>query len=107
MDIEPVIEEMTSLIDSAATNEGPTPTSIPGLIVHRLSRPRSFGKWRTNGPRLSVIVKGKKVSRIRGQDFCYDRSKYLVLSGETDFVGEVVETELLSFCYEFPAEVVA
>lgn len=107
MDVEAVLEEMTSLVDATATNQGPTATAIPGLLVHRLSRPMTFGKWRTSGPRLSVILRGRKVSRIRGKNVSHDRTKCLVLSGETDFVGEVVEAELLAFCYEIPAEIVA
>lgn len=108
MDVEPILEEMTSLVDSAATNEGSNPTAIPGLFVYRVTRPRTFWKSRTTGPRLSVIVRGKKVVSVRGKDFAYDRSKSLVLSGETDMVGEVVNAEpFLSFCYELPAAVVA
>ena len=108
MDIEPVMAEMTELVDRAATNEGPTATEIPGLLVHRITRRKTFEKWRANGPRISVIVQGKKVLRVQGKERSYDRSSYLVVSGEADFVGEVVEAEpFLSFCYEIPAEIVA
>src|SRR4051812_25141008 len=103
MDVAPMLEEMTSLVAEAATNEGVNPTAIPGLFVYRVTRPRTFWKLRTAGPRLSVIVRGKKVVSVRGQDFVYDRSKSLVLSGETDMVGEIVSPEpFLSFCYELP-----
>ena len=108
MDIEPVLNELTELVDAAATTEGMTRTAIPGLFVHRLTRRGTFEKWRTFGPSVSVVVKGRKVSSYRGQELSYDRSNYLVVTGEADFIGNVVEAEpFLAFCYQIPAEIVA
>jgi len=107
MDIESVLDELTELVDAAATTEGTTHTAIPGLIVHRISKRTTFEKWRAFGPSFSVVVKGKKVSSYGGQQLSYDRSNYFVVTGEADFVGNVVEAELLAFCYQIPAEIVA
>ena len=108
MDIEGVLDELTVLVDAAATKEGTSHTAIPGLVVHRISKRTTFEKWRTFGPSFSVVVKGKKVSSYRGQELSYDRSSYFVVTGEADFIGNVVEAEpFLAFCYQVPAEIVA
>lgn len=108
MELEQVLAELTALVDGLARTEGTTPTAIPDLAVHRVSQPSIFEKERTYGPSVSVVVQGSKVSTHRGETFSYDRTKVLVVTGEADFVGDIVEAHpFLALCFPLPADVVA
>lgn len=108
MELEQVLAELTSLVDAAATVEGSTPTRIHDLMVHRVSEPSGFAKERTFGPSVSVVVRGRKVSMHQGETFSYDRTQVMVVTGEADFRGDIVEADpFLALCFPLPADVVA
>ncbi|WP_169927397.1 AraC family transcriptional regulator [Labilithrix luteola] len=104
--------ELLELVARAATSEGETGNPLfPGLLFLRISNPSSFRTWQAFGPSLAVVAQGQKISSYRGVDFTYDPSRYLVVTGEAEFEGKVVEATperpFLAFCYSIPPDVIA
>jgi AraC-type transcriptional regulator N-terminus len=81
------------------------------LFLHRESRPSPFQKWCSFGLSFTVVAQGRKVTTYRGVDLSYDPLRYLVVTGEAQFEGKVIEATperpFLAFCYESPPDVVA
>jgi AraC-like DNA-binding protein len=103
--------ELLELVARGATQEGDTESAFPGLRFLRVSNPSSFRKWHAFGPMLTVVAQGRKVSSYRGVNLAYDPSRILVVTGEAEFEGKVIEATparpFLAFCYAISPDVVA
>ncbi len=104
--------ELTALVARGAATEGDHYHAFPGLHFQRISKPGHFRKWQTFGPSLVVVAQGRKVSSWRnGATLTYDPGHYLVVTGEAEFEGKVVEATpekpFLTFCYYISPDVVA
>lgn len=111
-DLDRVMEELIRRLSGLARNEGTnTEPLLPGLCVHRISQPSSFTKWNTVGPSLIVVAQGRKVATHRGIKLAYDPRRYLVVTGEAEFQGTVLEATpqapCLSLCLQIPPDLVA
>jgi AraC-like DNA-binding protein len=104
-------DELLRWISSFATDEGCNRVLYPGVHFYRVSRPVAFRKTTTFGPTLTVAVQGRKRVRLGSCELSYDPSHYLVVTGESDLEGEVVEASperpYLAVCVEVPAETIA
>lgn len=106
------MEDLIALMERLATVEGSTAEPrLPGLCFHRVSVPSAFSKWNTLGPSLTVVAQGRKVATHRGIKLAYDPRRYLVVTGEAEFEGMVLEATpdapCLSLCLQIPPDLVA
>ncbi|WP_394829914.1 AraC family transcriptional regulator [Pendulispora albinea] len=103
--------ELLELVARGATNEGDTESVFSGFRFLRVSKPSSIRKWHAFGPMLIVVAQGRKVATYRGVSLAYDPLHYLVVTGEAEFAGKVIEAApekpFLAFCYAIPPDVVA
>jgi AraC-like DNA-binding protein len=108
---DPQHEELKALVSARATADGCADALYPGLHFYRVSRPTTFRKTHAHSPTFTAVVQGRKVARIAGVELFYDPCRYLVITGETDFEGTVLEATperpYLSVALEIPADVVA
>ena len=102
--------QIVSLIDRSA-QQADSAAAYPGLHLYRVTKPSPFEKTRFHGTRLVVIAQGRKVAHVRGKELLYDSDHYLVMSGQTEVQGFVVEASperpYLAACLDLPAELVA
>ena len=107
----PSAASLRSLFASRAPREGTVDSGYPGLHFYRVSKPSPFMKLRFSGTRLIVIAQGRKVAQLRDKELVYDQSRYLIMTGETEIQGTVLEASTerpyLALCLELPAELVA
>jgi AraC-like DNA-binding protein len=103
--------ELVDLVGLGAVKEGCNEADHPGLRFYRISGPITFRKMQTLGPTFTVVAQGRKVSRFRGHVLEYDPCRYLVITGESECQGTVVEATkarpYLAFNMDIPADVVA
>jgi AraC-like DNA-binding protein len=108
---DPQHEELKALVAAHATADGCAEALHPGLHFYRVSRPMTFRKTRTPGPTFTAVVQGRKVARIGDVELPYDPCRYLVITGEVDFEGSVLEASrdrpYLAVSLDIPADVVA
>jgi len=83
--------ELHALVAKHARNLGPNQASIPGLRFFRAERPFAYEKSQCPTLHLGVVVQGRKVARVEGRELHYDAESYLVITGEAQFEGRVVE----------------
>ncbi len=106
-----ITAELLAVVARGAVREGTNETALPGLRYHRESRPSPAQRWCSFGLGFTVVAQGRKVSTYRGLDLPYDPLHYLVVTGEAQFEGKVIEATperpFLAFCYEIPPDVVA
>jgi AraC-like DNA-binding protein len=102
---------LASLLLSRATADGLTLSDFPGLCFWRASRPTRIRKMVMLGPRLVVVAQGRKVATFRGGNRVYDEDHLLVVTGETEIDGLILEATperpYLAVCMELPPELVA
>lgn len=103
--------EMLPLFSEHAKVEGLVEGNYPGLHFYCISKPSSFKKVQFSGTRLVAVAQGSKRARLHDQELAYDASRYLVMSGETEVCGTVLEATperpYLAMCLELSAELVA
>jgi len=92
-------------------NEGTTLAGYGGICYYRVSRPMPFSKTTAFGPRLIVAAQGRKISKFSRGELMYDEDHFLVVTGETQFSGVILEASpdrpYLGMCLELPPEAVA
>lgn len=102
---------LSALVASRARAEGRTDSLHPGVCFYRVSSPAIFRKTRVYGLTMIVPTQGKKIARFGDDKLVYDPNNYLVLTGEAQFDGSVVEATpdepYLAVSLDIPAEVVA
>ncbi len=104
--------QLSALFVRHAVGEGSVESNAyPGLHFYRVSKPAAFRKLRFHGTRLIVVAQGRKVAHVHGQTLAYDAQHYLVMSGDTELRGQVLEASAerpyLAMCLELPPELVA
>lgn len=109
----PLVSRYRSLfaaVEAGARSEGCTGSLHAGIRYHRLAAPAVFRKTPAFGVTLNLAVQGRKVARFGGRELAYDPAHYLVVTGETQFDGCVVdasrERPYLGVTIEIPAEAV-
>lgn len=108
----PANASLSALFAGLAATEGSCESEeYPGLHFYRVSKPGPFRKLRFHGSRLIVIGQGRKVAHVHGQTLAYDADHYLVMTGQTEVYGQVLEASpehpYLAMCLELPPELVA
>lgn len=102
---------LAKLIAARATNDGTTLALHPGLCFYRVTSLTTFKKRAVHGPRLIAIAQGRKVAKFQGGDLRYDEDHYLVVTGEAEFEGVVLEASptrpYLALCMELSPELIA
>ncbi|MGG1247701.1 AraC family transcriptional regulator [Bacillus spizizenii] len=83
-------EELTNLVSSFATKEGTNVTSISGLEFIRSVKPL-VPVHTMHEPALCIVLQGKKVISMIGEDFFYGKGDYLVVAVDLPVVGEILE----------------
>ena len=108
---DPQHEELKALVSLHATADGCTDALYPGVHFYRVSRRMDFRKTHTKGPTFTAVVQGRKVARMSGAEFFYDPCRYLVITGEAEFEGTILEASgeqpYLAVNLDIPADVVA
>jgi len=108
---DPQHEELKALVSLHATADGCADALYPGVHFYRISRPANFRKTHTKGPTFTAVVQGRKVARMSGVELFYDPCRYLVITGETEFEGTILEASrdrpYLAVSLDIPADVVA
>jgi AraC-like DNA-binding protein len=108
---DPQHEELWALVSAHATADGCTDALYPGVHFYRFSRPESFRKTHTKGSTFTAVVQGRKVARMSGVELFYDPCRYLVITGETEFEGTILEASrerpYLAVILDIPADLVA
>jgi AraC-like DNA-binding protein len=108
---DPQHEELKALVEAHATAEGCAATLHAGIHFYRVWQPATFRKAHTNGPTFTAVVQGRKVARMGKVELFYDTCRYLVITGETDFEGTVLEASrerpYLAVSVDIPSDVVA
>ena len=103
---------LAAILARRATGNGCLESNgYPGVHFYRATEPGPFRKLRFHGSRLIVVAQGRKVAHVHGQTLAYDGQHYLVMTGETEVYGHVVEASVerpyLALCLDLPAELVA
>lgn len=77
--LEPRRAELADLIGRHATGEGTQATAVPGLFFFRAVSPTD---WTHSfyEPSLCLVVQGRKVASLGGEDRYYDPSQFLLVS---------------------------
>jgi len=108
---DPQHEELKALVAAHAKADGCTDALQPGVRFYRVSRTASFQKCRTKGTTFTAVVQGRKLARMSGVELFYDPCRYLVIAGEAEFEGSILEASrdrpYLAVSIEIPADVVA
>jgi AraC-like DNA-binding protein len=108
---EAALAELRDLVRRSATREGEQPGLYPGLGFDRVSQPASLRKSQTLGPNLCVVVQGRKLSAFGDVELSYDSSRYLIVTGEAEYLGRVTEATAqrpyLAICMHIDPEVIA
>src|SRR5258706_7811593 len=108
---DPQHEELKALVSRHATGDGCSDALYPGVHFYRISRPVNFRKTHTKGPTFTAVVQGRKVARMSGVELFYDPCRYLVITGEAEFEGTILEASAeqpyLAVSLDIPADVVA
>ena len=101
---------LLELFRDRATQEGCVESDYPGLHFYRVSVPSPFKKLRFSGSRLIVVAQGHKLAKVHARELAYDANHYLVMTGETEVEGVILEASAerpyLSMCLELPPELV-
>jgi AraC-like DNA-binding protein len=106
-----VCDSFTALLARHAREDGRSDALHPGIHFYRVTQPVRFRKVSTFGPTLTLVAQGKKVVRFRGLELRYEPCRYLVVTGESTFEGEVLEASperpYLAVCMDIPCDLVA
>lgn len=81
---------LVRLLDRLGRAEGANATPLPGVLVHRSSRPTPRQPVVTQ-PSLCIVAQGSKRAYLGGEVYAYDPFHYLVLSVPLPVEGEIVE----------------
>lgn len=107
----PVDGELADLLASRTSQDGAQETPYPGLAYYRISRPTTFHKSLTHGPMLTVVAQGRKVCDVGGQALEYAAGRYLLITGEISFTGQLLEASperpYLAVILKIPGDAVA
>lgn len=83
-------EELVSLIDRYATEDGVNATAIPRLSLLRASRPTD-PLHALYAPELCIFVQGKKKVFLGDEVHLCDQDQHLIASVDLPVIGEIVE----------------
>lgn len=83
-------DELASLIDRNAADDGVHPTAIPRLSLIRSSHPTE-PLHAVHQPAVCFVAQGRKQVIVGDAIHLYDAAKYLVVSVEVPIVGQVLE----------------
>ncbi|WP_268534202.1 AraC family transcriptional regulator [Bacillus vallismortis] len=83
-------EELTNLVSSFAAKEGTNVTSISGLEFIRSAKPL-VPVHIMHEPALCIVLQGRKVISIIGEDFFYGKGEYLVVAVDLPVIGEILQ----------------
>ncbi|MFP7495319.1 AraC family transcriptional regulator [Terribacillus saccharophilus] len=83
-------EELTDLVLTFAAKEGTNLTSISGLEFIRSVKPLE-PVHTMHEPALCIVLQGRKVISMSGEDFFYGRGDYLVVAVALPVIGEILE----------------
>lgn len=107
----PIDGELAGLLASRTSRDGAQETPYPGLAYYRISRPTTFHKSLTHGPMLTVVGQGRKVCDVGGQTLEYAAGRYLLITGEISFTGQLLEASperpYLAVILKIPGDAVA
>lgn len=107
----PADDELVALLAPRLSVDGAQETPYPGLAYYRISRPTTFHKSLTHGPMLTVVAQGRKLVEVGGQTLQYSAGRYLLITGEISFTGELLEASperpYLAVCLKIPGDAVA
>jgi AraC-like DNA-binding protein len=100
-----------ALIGAHASVEGRSDARHPGVYFYRATRRHHFHKALVFGPTLTLVAQGRKVARFGALELAYEPCRYLVVTGEVVFDGEILEASpsrpYLSVCIELPCDLIA
>jgi AraC-like DNA-binding protein len=100
-----------SLLAARAVKEGRTDAIHPGVYYYRATRPLRFRKVSSFGPTFTLVAQGEKIVRFAGLELRYEPCRYLVVTGESTFDGEVLKASAarpyLAVCLELPCDLIA
>lgn len=101
---------MLELLASCAHAEGCSHSAHPGIHFYRVTRPTRFKKTTTFGSTLTVAVQGRKEVWFGAHTLAYDPSRYLVVTEESSYEGEITEASpekpYFAACIELPPELI-
>lgn len=84
------IRQLASLVERFTGEDGVHPTPIRRLTLVRASRPTEPFHG-VHEPSVCFVVQGSKQVAVGDEVYFYDANRYLVVSVEVPFVGQVVE----------------
>jgi len=100
-----------ALVDDFARSDGRCDPVFPGVHFYRASHPARFQYFMESGPYVSIVAQGRKVARIGTLELAYTPCQYLVVMGEAEMEGEILEASpeapYLSVSIELPPDVIA
>ncbi|MFP7478910.1 AraC family transcriptional regulator [Terribacillus saccharophilus] len=82
--------ELTKLVSTLATKDGTNPTLISGLEFIRSAKPLD-PVHTMHEPALCIVLQGKKLVTVNGEDFFYGKGDYLVVAVDLPVIGEILE----------------
>lgn len=85
-----VRDALAAKIAAHAPCEGANPTSIPGLVLYRRTRP-SACHWTMCEPGLTVFAQGRKLIQLGGTPYLCEESSFLVSSIDTPIRSQILE----------------
>ncbi|MFO0722725.1 MAG: AraC family transcriptional regulator [Myxococcota bacterium] len=101
---------LLELLSSCAHGEGCSHSAHPGIHFYRVTRPTRFKKTTTFGSTLTVAAQGKKEVWFGADRLTYDPSRYLVVTEEASYEGEILEASpekpYFAVCIELPPDVI-
>lgn len=83
-------EELTNLVSSFAAKEGTNVTSISGVEFIRSAKPL-VPVHTMHEPALCIVLQGRKVISMIGEDFFYGKGEYLVVAVDLPVIGEILK----------------
>ncbi|MFP7255888.1 AraC family transcriptional regulator [Terribacillus goriensis] len=82
--------ELTKLVTTLATKDGTNLTLISGLEFIRSAKPHE-PVHTMHEPALCIVLQGRKLVSVNGEDFFYQKGDYLVVAVDLPVIGEILE----------------
>lgn len=86
-------DELTKLVSTLATKDGVNPTLISGLEFIRSAKPLE-PVHTMHEPALCIVLQGRKLVSVNGEDFFYGKGDYLVVAVDLPVIGEILEASV-------------
>src|SRR5688500_15645581 len=95
-----------AILRSIGERAGQIDSGLPGLWYFRTVERAPATRKSTPGLFVAFILEGAKRMRFGELDLVYASGEYIVITGETEYEAEVIETPYLSVALELPPELV-